>query len=54
MSGLQVKYAEITFDQVSFSYDKKVPILRNISFTNYRVSQVNIYVHDRLVSQNNA
>ena len=30
---LQIKQAEITFENVSFAYDKSVPILRNISFT---------------------
>ena len=30
---LQIKQAEIVFDNVSFSYDKSVPILRNVSFT---------------------
>ena len=31
--ALQIKQAEITFDNVSFAYDKTVPILRNVSFT---------------------
>ena len=31
--ALQVSKAEIVFDNVSFAYDKSVPILKNVSFT---------------------